>query len=396
MATSNISITQTEFIEVAAAGAFGKVSSNSSALIHLVFSATKPEAGTTGHLIGNGDESEFVLSGNTDKCWAIVDPNAAGSATMQHDVTVTVGDSAGSSGGSGGSVDITTLSKEATQQQVLAAVIDADEFVSYTFTEVVKPDPVQEFEFDISNTQSLTLQRSGTAALGTGALAYQVSTDGGLTWGSIVDSNNLTISPRLRTFLANDGVVINYDNTSIATINASGANRIKFVSGTISSGETVILNVMKTKAIGYDVGELAAFAARTNEAIVTLAADVLALKNNVAYFYNSKVPQRGEYPIDLLSVGAVSDWIDVTGEALATKFELVLALTTASTVPAVALEMDYSYVGTAIVQSPSLTGMVNRAVSIGIDAMPFRVRAKVTAAGVALGAGASISIVRSN
>jgi spore germination protein YaaH len=98
----------------------------------------------------------------------------------------------------------------------------------------------------------------------------------------------------------------------------------------------------------------------------------------------------------LTTLGSTGAWIDaaVNGQ---TKFELVLALGTAATVPVVALQTDYSTDGTAIVETTqTLTGVASSAVSLGgIECKPTRVRCVVKTAGVALGTGAKVIITGS-
>ena len=98
----------------------------------------------------------------------------------------------------------------------------------------------------------------------------------------------------------------------------------------------------------------------------------------------------------LTTLGSTGAWIDtaVNGQ---TKFELVLALGTAATVPVVAFQADYSTDGTAIVETTqTLTGVESSAVSLGgIECKPTRVRCVVKTAGVTLGLGAKVIITGS-
>jgi hypothetical protein len=279
------------------------------------------------------------------------------------------------SGGGGGSVDITTLSKETTQQQVLTAVQDADNVVTATLT-----TSGQEIIVDTQGKNTVGIQITGD---GEGLTLLLSATINDSDWFGLsdqaIDSPDMPVNSNIRVggFSKLKLRLLNISNGSVSvTMRAS--------SGIWQTQDLPSYDSYLTQ-LGYE-SEAPLENPSSNGTLTSITKGILkAVQPEV--FRTDNTPT-------LTTLNSTGAWID-NDTVDADKFELVLALTTAATVPAVALEMDYSYDGTAIVRTPTLTGVVNRAVSLGVEGRPTRVRCVVTTAGVTLGAGAKVIITGS-
>lgn len=312
--------------------------------------------------------------------------------------------SVSSSGSTSGSTDVSLLSKEATQQQVLTAVQGSDVVVTGTIALIT-----DELIINCTGKSVFVVQATGDFE---GQLDYLVSTDDGANWHPMSDYNAEFSSKAL------SGVPY------CLSANVGGFTRVRVYAVSATSGTATILMrassafdpannpigstfdspLLNATDVGTSIsalkGILAAVQAQTGGSvdISTLAKeDTLNFLSGIIYNMSlESAAMVSDAAVSLTTLNAVSDWIDLGSNFKhVSKFELVLALTTAGTVPVVALEMDYSTDGTAIVRTPLLTGVVNRAVSLRADGRPQRVRCVVTTAGVTLGAGAKVIITGS-